>query len=76
MAKIIKPIKKRVRITFYLPVAEAQQLERLKQQAANHGGSVCFRDDFIKWFRLQLAQVEKDLKALEKSREKKGVDNG
>lgn len=76
MAKIIKPLKKRVRITFYLPVAEAQQLERLKKQATSHGGSISLKDDFIKWLRLQLAQVEKDLKAMDKAREKQGVGNG
>jgi len=74
MALLNKKIERRTRITFYLREKEAERLEALKQKAKSCGLTICFRDDFIKWFSQQLTQVEKAIKAEIKS--KGGENNG
>jgi len=74
MALLNRKIEKRTRITFYVNERDARRLEALKQQAKTSGLTICFRDDFNRWFNQQLAQVEKAMKAAIKG--KGGENNG
>jgi hypothetical protein len=69
MARLNTPLGKRARLTFYIYEQDARRLEQVKQQARAIGRTVCFKEDFGKWLKQQLDQLERELSKLAKQKE-------